>query len=167
MLVDHVLENSWRIAASGVDDTFMIEAARLLGIAEPATSSYRDPGEGQQPIDWEQVRQTVEAGGMAIAHETTGNLDPCPALYCPHRLSGAGWNGVTSRASDPYQSRGRYYQWASDMADPGLREEGIVLATPELVAETCSAVILFDGDQDNWPLACHSEEPAQLAEANR
>ena len=64
---------------------------------------------------------------------------------------------------DPYQSRSRYWQWGtSAMGDPGLGEEGVIYATPALVAESASAVILFPGDQDAWEVTCASSQPASL-----
>ena len=153
MLVDYVLENGWRIAASGVDDTFMQEAARLLGLPQPDIFCQA-PAEGQQPIDWEQVRQVVENGGMAIAHETRGNFSPAQhyvVLTDYIEKDGTGYFLVT----DPYQSRRRYYQWDTDMADPGL------------VAQACSAVILFEENQDHWELVSRSAAPFELLPGER
>ena len=53
------------------------------------------------------------------------------------------------------------------MADPGLGDEGIVLATPELVAQTCSAVTLFEENQDHWELVSRSAAPFELLPGER
>ena len=49
------------------------------------------------------------------------------------------------------------------MADPESGEEGVVYATPELLASTSSAVILFQADQDAWEISCSSSSPAQIS----
>lgn len=40
------------------------------------------------------------------------------------------------------------------MADPELGEVGVVYSTLDLLAENCSAVILFDVDSDLWRFVC-------------
>lgn len=58
-------------------------------------------------------------------------------------------------ASDPFQSRRHYDKWGtSAMADPELGEVGVVYSTLDLLAENCSAVILFDVDSDLWRFVC-------------
>ena len=52
------------------------------------------------------------------------------------------------------------------MGDPGLNEEGVILATPELMARDASAVILFPADQDAWEVVCHSAEPVTIEGAS-
>ena len=48
------------------------------------------------------------------------------------------------------------------MGDPGLGEDGVIYATPELIAESASAVILFSADKDAWEVSCSSTEPVVL-----
>lgn len=57
-LMDYVLENGYRITASGVDDTFMSVAADLFGLEAPEIY-YRDPAEGQQALDWDYVADYI------------------------------------------------------------------------------------------------------------
>ena len=163
-LIDYVLENGYRITASGVDDTFMPVAAQLYGVAEPEIY-YADPAEGQQAIDWDAVLEAVsERGAMAIVHETHGSANFTPAQHYMVladyvEVDGIGYYLV----EDPYQSRARYWQWGTDaMGDPGLGEEGVIYATPALIAESASAVILFDQDHSVWEVQCASTEPAVL-----
>ncbi len=163
-LIDYVLDNGYRITASGVDDTFMPVAAQLYGIEEPSIY-YQTPAEGQQAIDWDYVREYIdENNAMAIVHETPSSANFTPAQHYMViadyvEIDGTGYFLM----EDPYQSRSRYWQWGtSAMGDPGLGEEGVIYATPELVAEGASAVILFPGDQDAWEISCTSTEPASL-----
>ncbi len=156
-LIDYVLDNGYRITASGVDDTFMAVAAQLFGLEEPELY-YRDQ------VDWDYIREQVADGAMAIVHETPGSANFTPAQHYMvladyAELDGTGYFLV----SDPYQSRARYWQWGTAaMGDPGLGEEGVIYATPALMAESASAVILFQGDRDAWPLACSSTQPVEL-----
>ena len=163
-LIDYVLDNGYRITASGVDDTFMPVAAELFGMDEPSLY-YQSPADGQETIDWEYIRQYIdENNAMAIVHETHGSANFTPAQHYMViadyvEIDGTGYFLM----EDPYQSRSRYWQWGtSAMGDPGLGEEGVIYATPALVAESASAVILFPGDQDAWEVTCASSQPASL-----
>lgn len=166
-LIDYVLENGYRITASGVDDTFMTVAADLFGIVEPEIY-YTNPTEGQQAVDWDYILDAVQnSNAMAIVHETAGTANFTPAqhyMVINHYVeqNGTGYYLV----SDPYQSR-RYAEWGTaSMGDPGLGEEGIILATPELMARDASAVILFPADQDAWELSCRSSGPVTIEPSN-
>lgn len=159
-LIDFVLENDYRITASGVDDTFMAVAAQMYGIVQPEIY-YTNPTEGQQAVDWDAILDAIaNDNAMAIVHETAGPANFTPAqhyMVINHYVEQNG-NGYYL-VSDPYQSR-RYAEWGSaSMGDPGLGEEGVILATPELMAQDASAVILFPADQDAWEVVCHSDEP--------
>lgn len=166
-LIDYVLENGYRITASGVDDTFMTVAADLFGIVEPEIY-YTNPAEGQQAADWDYILDAIQNdNAMAIVHETAGTANFTPAqhyMVINHYVeqNGTGYYLV----SDPYQSR-RYAEWGTaSMGDPGLGEEGIILATPELMARDASAVILFPADQDAWELSCRSSGPVTIEPSN-
>lgn len=157
-LIDYVQENGYRITASGVDDTFMAVAAELYGLEEPQIY-YQTPSEGQQALDWEYVQQYIdENNALGIVHETTGNFTPAQHYMVINdyvEIDGTGYFLI----SDPYQSRSRYSEWGTaSMADPELGEEGVVYATPELLARASSAVILFEPNQDDWELRCQATE---------
>ena len=162
-LIDYVLENDYRITASGVDDTFMAVAAELYGIPEPEIY-YDDPQDGQMALDWEYIRDAVvNNNAVAITHQSgRGNFTPAQhymVLTDYVDIDGTGYFLV----SDPFQSRRRYDEWGtSAMADPELGEIGVVYATSELLGENCSAVILFDADPDVWELVCASSGPVVL-----
>lgn len=44
----------------------------------------------------------------------------------------------------------------------GAGEIGVVYSTLDLLAQNCSAVILFDADPDVWELVCASSGPVVL-----
>lgn len=166
-LIDYVQENGYRITASGVDDTFMTVAADLFGIVEPEIY-YTDPTEGQQEVDWDYILDAIQNdNATAIVHETAGTANFTPAQHYMVINGYVEQNGTGYYlVSDPYQSR-RYAEWGTaSMGDPGLNEEGVILATPELMARDASAVILFPADQDAWELVCHSTEPVTIEGAS-
>lgn len=166
-LIDYVQENGYRITASGVDDTFMTVAADLFGIVEPEIY-YTDPTEGQQEVDWDYILDAIQNdNGMAIVHETAGTANFTPAQHYMVINGYVEQNGTGYYlVSDPYQSR-RYAEWGTaSMGDPGLNEEGVILATPELMARDASAVILFPADQDAWEVVCHSAEPVTIEDSS-
>ena len=165
-LIDYVQENGYRITASGVDDTFMTVAADLFGIVEPKIY-YTDPTEGQQEVDWDYILDAIQNdNAMAIVHETAGTANFTPAQHYMVINGYVEQNGTGYYlVSDPYQSR-RYAEWGTaSMGDPGLNEEGVILATPELMARDASAVILFPADQDAWEVVCHSAEPVTIEDS--
>ena len=162
-LMDYVLENGYRITASGVDDTFMSVAADLFGLEAPEIY-YRDPAEGQQALDWDYVADYIaNNNALGIVHDTRGNFTPAQHYMVLNdyvEINGTGYFLV----SDSYRGRNRYDMWGtSAMADPESGEEGVVYATPELLASTSSAVILFQADQDAWEISCSSSSPAQIS----
>ena len=103
---------------------------------------------------------------MAIVHETAGTANFTPAQHYMVINGYVEQNGTGYYlVSDPYQSR-RYAEWGTaSMGDPGLNEEGVILATPELMARDASAVILFPADQDACELVCHSTEPVTIEDS--
>ena len=161
-LIDYVLDHGYRITASGIDDTFLPIAAGLYGLEEP-TICYREPAEGQEALDWELVRTYIdEENALGIVHCFTGNFTSAQhymVLYDYLEVEGTGYFLI----ADPYQLRSRYHQWGTaEMLDPELGDEGIICATPELLAQTSSAVTLFAPEKDAWPLARAAEEPAVI-----
>ncbi len=155
-LADYAVENGYRIAASGVDDTFMQVAASLYGLPQPDIY-YQTPETGQEAIDWDYVRERVSNNALAIVHVYTGNFTSAQhymVLEDYIEKDGTGYFLI----ADPYQLRSRYSSWDTDaMADPEMGDDGMILATPELVAQTCSAVILFEEDKTAWDVSCSSK----------
>lgn len=144
----------------------MTVAADLFGIVEPEIY-YTDPTEGQQEVDWDYILDAIQNdNAMAIVHETAGTANFTPAQHYMVINGYVEQNGTGYYlVSDPYQSR-RYAEWGTaSMGDPGLNEEGVILATPELMARDASAVILFPADQDAWDLVCHSTEPVTIEDS--
>lgn len=159
-LVDYVLENDWRVAISGIPDEFLPVAAELLGVPVPELR-YLEPADGEQAIDWEEVRQTVENGGLVIVHVETGNFTSAQHYMVLTDLVEV--DGVEYfQISDPYQLRSRYSEWDSGMADAGLGDEGLVLSTPELLAKSTTAVAIFSDNADTWTISCSSVEPFEV-----
>ena len=165
-LADYVIENGYRITASGVDDTFMQVAASLYGLPE-LDIYYQEPEEGQETIDWDYVINCIqENDALAIVHMYRGGGNFTPAQ---HYMVLAGYEEIDGigyfLVEDPYQSR-RYSAWGTEqMGDPGLGEEGIIYSTPELIAETCSAVTLFEQDKNEWNFTCQSSSSSLLPAA--
>ncbi len=161
-LVDYVVDNGYRVSVSGVEDTFMLAAAELYGLEAPVIY-YRDPAEGQQALDWDYIRDYIdENNALAIVHVQRGNFTSRQHYMVLNdyvELDGTGYFLI----ADPYQLRSRYDQWGTaSMADPEMGDDGMIYATPELVAESASAVILFEGDKDAYELSCASTQPTQL-----
>lgn len=161
-LSDYAIENGYRIEAHGVPDEFMGVAAGLFGLPEPEYY-FQTPADGQAAIDWQQVQTMVgEENALAIVHMSRGNFTSAQHYMVLEDYvvqDGVGYFLV----ADPYQLRSRYSEWDTDrMADGGLNDEGIILATPDLLAETCSAVILFPQDKTAWTVERQSEAAVQL-----
>lgn len=119
-------------------------------------------------MDWDYILDAIQNdNAMAIVHETAGTANFTPAQHYMVINGYVEQNGTGYYlVSDPYQSR-RYAEWGTaSMGDPGLNEEGVILATPELMARDASAVILFPADQDAWELVCHSTEPVTIEGAS-
>ena len=103
---------------------------------------YLEPADGEQAIDWEEIRQTLETGGLVIVHVGAGNFTSAQHYMVLTDLVEV--DGVEYfQISDPYQLRSRYSEWDSGMADAGLSDEGLVLSTPELLAKSTTAVAIF------------------------
>ncbi len=161
-LADYAVDNGYRVTAHGVMDEFMIVAAELYGLPAPEIY-YQDPDAGEEAIDWDYIISMItDQNAMAIVHESRGNF-----TSAQHYMTLQGYveqNGVGYfLVADPYQLRSRYSQWnTAAMADAGLGDDGLILATPELIAETCSAVILFPQDKTEFVLARQSDAAVQL-----
>lgn len=161
-LADYVVDNGYRVTAHGVLDDFMAVAAGLYGLPSPDIY-YQAPEAGQEAISWETVQTLVaDENAMVIVHVYTGNFTSAQhymVLEDYVERDGIGYFLI----ADPYQLRSRYDEWGTDaMADPGLGDEGLILATPELVAESCSAVIVFPQDKTSWEVVCRSDAPVSL-----
>lgn len=155
-LADYAVDNGWRISDSGVDDTFFLEAADLYGLPEPEIFY-------QGAIDWDTVVRWVgEEHRLAIVHAYRGNFTSNQHYMVLMDVVERGGTRYFLLA-DPYQLRSRYSQWGTArMADAGLGDEGLILATPDLVAETCSAVTVFQGSILDWPVTCAASEAVWL-----
>lgn len=150
VLTDYVVDNGYRIEASGVDDTFMAVGAAYYGIPEP-TVYYQDEGE----IDWEMIQQKVgEENCLAIVHEYTGTFTSRQhyMVLCDYvEIDGTGYFLV----ADPYELSSRYSN-LDQLIFTDL-DEGILYATTSVLDATCSAVILFDADTTDWALTCSAD----------
>ncbi len=161
-LADYVVDNGYRVTAHGVLDEFMPVAAGLYGLPAPEIY-YQEPADGQEAIDWDYVRTMIaEENAMVIVHMYRGNYTSAQHyMVLEDYMTRDGIDYYL--IADPYQLRSRYSEWGtSAMADAGLNDEGLILSTPELVAETCSAVIVFPQDKTDWTVTRQSEAAVQL-----
>lgn len=154
-LVDYVLDNGYRIEASGVDDMFFHTAAEYYGISDP-TIYYAADG-----INWDFIVSKVrDENRLAIVHEYTG-----PFTSRQHYMVLEGYEEIDGigyfLVADPYVLKSRYSR-TDQMQDARTNNDGILYATPEVIADTCSAVSLFDADKTDWDMTAQAANAEQM-----
>lgn len=155
VLADYAVENGYRVEAHGVQDTFFHVAADYYGVPDPVIY-YADDG-----IDWDYIiSKIVDDNAMVIVHEYTG-----PFTSRQHYMVLEGYEVINGTGyflvADPYVLRSRYSRW-DQLLDPGRGNDGLIYATPEVIADTCSAVSLFDADKNAWNMTAQADGAENL-----
>lgn len=155
VLADYAVENGYRVEAHGVEDTFFHVAAEYYGIPDPAIY-YAEDG-----IDWDYIISKItEDNAMVIVHEYTG-----PFTSRQHYMVLEGYEVIDGTGyflvADPYVLRSRYSGW-DQLLDPNRGNDGLIYATPEIIAETCSAATVFDADKTAWDMTAQAAASENL-----
>lgn len=154
-LSDYAIEQGYRVEAHGVQDTFFHVAAEYYGIPDP-TIIYAEDG-----IDWDEIiRKITEENAIVIVHEYTG-----PFTSRQHYMVLEGYEVINGTGyflvADPYVLRSRYSGW-DRLLDPNRGNDGLIYATPGIIADTCSAVTVFDRDKTAWDMAARATEAESI-----
>lgn len=155
VLADYAVDSGYRVEAHGVQDTFFHTAAAYYGIPDP-TITYAEDG-----IDWDEIiRKITEENAMVIVHEYTG-----PFTSRQHYMVLEDYEVIDGRGyflvADPYVLRSRYSGW-DRLLDPNRGNDGLIYATPGIIAETCSAVTVFDRDKTAWDMTARAAAPEAI-----